>query len=79
MNVPAPDNSFDAVYEVEATCHAPEKAPVYAEVFRLLKPGCKRILRNFGSILKISLSFVCWLRMVYDRKLRPKQCRTQQN
>eukprot|EP01115_Flamella_aegyptia_P008307 TRINITY_DN3453_c0_g1_i1.p1 TRINITY_DN3453_c0_g1~~TRINITY_DN3453_c0_g1_i1.p1 ORF type:complete len:364 (+),score=171.88 TRINITY_DN3453_c0_g1_i1:64-1155(+) len=39
MNMPAEDNTYDAVYEVEATCHAPEKEPVYAEIFRVLKPG----------------------------------------
>lgn len=39
MQIDAPDNSFDAVYGIEATCHAPDKAGVYGEVFRLLKPG----------------------------------------
>jgi hypothetical protein len=24
MNIPQPDNSYDAIYEIEATCHAPE-------------------------------------------------------
>jgi sterol 24-C-methyltransferase len=41
MNIPAPDNSFDAIYEVEATCHAPDKEGIYAEIFRKLKPGCE--------------------------------------
>ena len=39
MCINAPDNVFDAVYGIEATCHAPDKAGVYGEVFRLLKPG----------------------------------------
>ncbi len=39
LNVDAPDNSFDAIYDIEATCHAPDKLSIYAEVFRLLKPG----------------------------------------
>ena len=39
MQVDAPDGSFDAVYSIEATCCAPDKAGVYAEAFRLLKPG----------------------------------------
>lgn len=39
MDVDAPDESFDAVYDIEATCHAPDKSAVYGEVFRLLKPG----------------------------------------
>ena len=39
MNVDSPDNAFDAVYAIEATCCAPDKAGVYGEAFRLLKPG----------------------------------------
>jgi len=39
MHVPVEDNTFDAVFEIEATCHAPSKEGVYAEMFRILKPG----------------------------------------
>lgn len=39
MRVSAPDASFDAAYSIEATCCAPDRAGVYGEVFRLLKPG----------------------------------------
>jgi len=39
MSIPIPDNSFDAVYAIEATCHAPEKVGIYSEIFRILKPG----------------------------------------
>ena len=39
MQVDAPDESFDAVYSIEATCCAPDKVGVYGEAFRLLKPG----------------------------------------
>ena len=39
MQVDAPDASFDAAYSIEATCCAPDKAGVYGEAFRLLKPG----------------------------------------
>jgi sterol 24-C-methyltransferase len=39
MNIPVPSQSFDAVYEIEATPHAPSKEGVYAEIFRTLKPG----------------------------------------
>ena len=39
VNVPAPDSSFDAVFGIETTCYAPNKADVYGEAFRLLKPG----------------------------------------
>ncbi|KAJ1927709.1 Delta(24)-sterol C-methyltransferase [Tieghemiomyces parasiticus] len=39
MKMPFPDNSFDAVYAIEATCHAPALEGVYGEIFRVLKPG----------------------------------------
>ena len=39
LEVDAPDGSFDAVFSIEATCHAPDKASIYGEAFRLLKPG----------------------------------------
>lgn len=32
-------NEFDAAYAIEATVHAPSLAEVYAQVFRVLKPG----------------------------------------
>ena len=34
-----PDNSFDAVYAIEATVHAPSLEGVYSQIFRVLKPG----------------------------------------
>jgi sterol 24-C-methyltransferase len=34
-----PDNSFDAVYAIEATVHAQTLKGVYSEIFRVLKPG----------------------------------------
>ncbi len=33
------DDSFDGVYAIEATCHAPVREGVYGEIFRVLKPG----------------------------------------
>ncbi|KAI0196410.1 sterol 24-C-methyltransferase [Astrocystis sublimbata] len=39
MQMDFPDNSFDAVYAIEATCHAPKLAGVYSEIHRVLKPG----------------------------------------
>ena len=41
LAVDAPDESFDAVYSIEATCCAPDKLSIYGEVFRLLKPGAR--------------------------------------
>jgi len=34
-----PDNSFDAAYAIDATCHAPDVSVVYGEIFRVIKPG----------------------------------------
>jgi sterol 24-C-methyltransferase len=33
------DESFDAVYAIEATVHAPKLEGVYSEIYRVLKPG----------------------------------------
>lgn len=39
MNIPEPDESFDAAYAIEATCHAPDRVGVYSQIARVLKPG----------------------------------------
>lgn len=39
MQMPLQDNTYDAVYSIEATCHAPDRLGVYSEIFRVLKPG----------------------------------------
>ncbi|KAJ1435202.1 sterol methyltransferase [Ochromonadaceae sp. CCMP2298] len=36
---PFADNSFDGVYAIEATCHAPVREGVYEQIYRVLKPG----------------------------------------
>lgn len=33
------ENSFDAVYAIEATCHAPTWEGVYGQIMKVLKPG----------------------------------------
>ena len=33
------DDSFDGGYAIESTCHAPDKAGAFAEIYRVLKPG----------------------------------------
>lgn len=33
------ENSFDAAYAIEATCHAPERIQAFREIGRVLKPG----------------------------------------
>lgn len=39
MHVDMPDASFDAIYSIEATPHAPDKTLCFKEMYRLLKPG----------------------------------------
>ena len=39
MKLPFEDNTFDAIYQIEATAHAPDKEACYAEIYRVLKPG----------------------------------------
>ncbi|PIG82920.1 tocopherol O-methyltransferase [Aspergillus arachidicola] len=39
MHLDFPDNTFDAVYVIEATVHAPSLQKVYEQIFRVLKPG----------------------------------------
>ena len=33
------DGAFDRGYAIESTCHAPDKAGAFAEIYRVLKPG----------------------------------------
>lgn len=37
--LPFPPNTFDVVFSKDAMVHIPEKEPLMAEVFRILKPG----------------------------------------
>lgn len=39
MKLPVPDQSYDAVYAIEATCHAPDKVKLFSELFRVMKDG----------------------------------------
>lgn len=39
MKMPFSDDTFDAVYAIEATCHAPDAVGCYKEIKRVLKPG----------------------------------------
>ena len=39
MALPFKADSFDGVYAIEATCHAPDRAKCYGEILRVLKPG----------------------------------------
>ncbi|KAM0937630.1 putative sterol 24-C-methyltransferase [Dioscorea sansibarensis] len=39
MKMPFADNIYDAIYAIEATCHAPDAVACYKEINRVLKPG----------------------------------------
>jgi sterol 24-C-methyltransferase len=41
LRIPEADGSFDAAYQIEATCHAPELVAVYREIHRVLRPGAR--------------------------------------
>lgn len=39
MDLPFVENTFDAAYAIEATCHAPDRVKCYSEILRVIKPG----------------------------------------
>ena len=39
MRIPAAEASFDAAFSIEATPHAPDKAALFKEIWRVLRPG----------------------------------------
>ena len=41
MDVPLKEGTFDALYSIEAICHAPDRKRTFCELFRLLKPGAE--------------------------------------
>lgn len=43
------ENSFDAVYAIEATCHAPNFEGIYGQIKKVLKPG--GIVSSFSSVI----------------------------
>jgi cyclopropane fatty-acyl-phospholipid synthase-like methyltransferase len=42
-----PDQTFDVVWAMESMCHAPAKARVYQEAWRLLKPGGRMVIAEY--------------------------------
>jgi tocopherol O-methyltransferase len=53
-NLPFEDASFDGATFMESVCHVPDKAALFKELFRILKPGCRLggmdwIQRPFGE------------------------------
>lgn len=39
MALDVDEGTYDAAYQVEATCHAPDKVRVFQQIFRAIKPG----------------------------------------
>ncbi|XVE76751.1 hypothetical protein DITRI_Ditri13aG0006200 [Diplodiscus trichospermus] len=39
MKMPFPENTFDAIYAIQATCHAPDAYGCYKEIYRVLNAG----------------------------------------
>jgi sterol 24-C-methyltransferase len=39
MSIPCADDVFDAIYAIEATCHAADRKALFTELKRLLRPG----------------------------------------
>ncbi|KAM0937629.1 putative sterol 24-C-methyltransferase [Dioscorea sansibarensis] len=39
MKMPFADNTYDAIYAIEAACYAPDAVACYKEIYRVLKPG----------------------------------------
>ena len=39
MDLPFEDATYDRIYAIGSTCHAPDRTPAFKELFRVLKPG----------------------------------------
>jgi ubiquinone/menaquinone biosynthesis C-methylase UbiE len=47
MELPFPDNSFDAAIAIESIFHMPDRGQVLAEIRRVLRPGGRLVLTDF--------------------------------
>ncbi|SEB73460.1 MULTISPECIES: cyclopropane-fatty-acyl-phospholipid synthase family protein [unclassified Streptomyces] len=47
MELPFPDNSFDAAIAIESIFHMPDRGRVLAEIRRVLRPGGRLVLTDF--------------------------------
>lgn len=45
--LPFPDGQFDLIFTKDVVCHVPDKAPLLAEVFRVLRPGGLLVLGDW--------------------------------
>ena len=61
-SLPFDDNSFDLVFSKDALLHIPDKSAIYADIFRVLKPGGHVAFSDwFGSDLPDTLEYLEWL------------------
>jgi sterol 24-C-methyltransferase len=74
------ENSFDAVYAIEATVHAPSFEGVYGEIMKVLKPGgivsplpLGRSSRHCTDFLR---STVWYLRVGHDPRMGSQESHT---
>lgn len=67
------ENSFDAVYAIEATVHAPTWEGIYGEIKKVLKPGCQVHLSILSFVMSRALNQNVTqgrhLRVVHDRQM----------
>ena len=72
------ENSFDAVYAIEATVHAPTFEGVYGEIMKVLKPGGVVSSCTFCCPVASCSCFVVWrVRVVHDGQVGPLDPRAQ--
>lgn len=56
MKLTYPANTFDAMYQIEATCHAPDRTACYKELLRVAKPGAVMTGYEWGMTDKFDAS-----------------------